>query len=118
MSTVAISAGSSGASDAKRPGYGLLLRRVLLGQVCGTLCLWVAVSLFAWLSLVRVNVSGLSIYAPWIVDGPWSAATSVDWAVIVVALIGTVVRVSYREFGVSLSQTVPLDDSTTVLACA
>ena len=57
----------------------MLLRRVLLGQVCGSLCLWVAASAFAWLSLVRV---------------------------------------SYREFGLSLSQTVPLDDNTNVLACA
>jgi hypothetical protein len=74
----------------------LLLRRVLLGQVCGTLCLWIAASAFAWLSLVRVNLSGLSIYAPWIVDGSWSAAASVGWAVIVVALIGSVVRATVQ----------------------
>jgi hypothetical protein len=74
----------------------LLLRRVLLGQVCGSLCLWVAASAFAWLSLVRVNLSGLSIYAPWIIDGAWSAAASVGWAVIVVVLLGSIVRATVQ----------------------
>jgi hypothetical protein len=74
----------------------LLLRRVLLAQVCGSACLWLATSVFAWVALVRVNVSGLSIYSPWIVDGAWSAAASVGWALLVVALIGSVVRASVQ----------------------
>jgi len=118
MSTVAVSAGSPGASDARRPGYGLLLRRVLSSQVCGTVWLWVAVSAFRWLSLVRVNVSGLSIYGPWIVHGPWISAQVTLTRCPPTPVTLTAMRVSYREFGVSLSQTVPLDDSTTVQAWA
>ncbi len=96
MSTVAVGVASPGESRSRRPGYGLLLRRVLLAQVCGSACLLLATSVFSWVSLVRVNVSGLSIYSPWIVDGAWSAAASVGWAVLVVALIGSIVRASVQ----------------------
>jgi hypothetical protein len=96
MSTVAVGVASTGERRSRRPGYGLLLRRVLLAQVCGSACLWLATSAFAWVSLVRVNVSGLSLYSPWIVDGAWSGAATVGWAVLVVALIGSAVRASVQ----------------------
>jgi hypothetical protein len=96
MGTVAVGVASSGDSRARAAGYGLLLRRVLLGQVVGSLCLWLAAGAFSWFSLVRVNVSGLSLYSPWIVDGAWSAAASVGWAILVVALVGSMVRASVQ----------------------
>ena len=104
MSTVALpTIPLSGRGD-QRPGYWLVLRRVLLGQVLGSLALVLGTAVLAWASLVRLNTSGLSLFAPWLIGGAWSIVASVGWGVLVVALVGSVVRSSVqRRTGATLS---------------
>lgn len=81
-----------GEHDGRRPDYWVVLRRVLLGQVGGSLCLLLIAAVLSWLSLASVDVSNLSMYGPWVIDGAWSLAASIGWGVLVVALIGSIVR--------------------------
>jgi len=81
-----------GASGARRPDYWMVLRRVLLGEVIGSLCLLAIAMVLSWLSLASVDVSNMSMYSPWLIDGAWSLAASLGWGLLVVALIGSVVR--------------------------
>jgi hypothetical protein len=69
---------------------------VLLGAVGGSLCLWLIAEALSWASLASVDLSNLSMYAPWLIDGPWSLAASVGWGLLVVALIGSIVRAAVQ----------------------
>jgi hypothetical protein len=80
----------------RRPGYWLLLRRVLLGQVAGSLCLLAIAAVLSRSSLASVDVSNLSMYSPWLIDGAWSLAATLGWGLLVVALVGTVVRAALQ----------------------
>jgi hypothetical protein len=78
--------------DGRRPDYWVVWRRVLLAEVGGSLCLLAIAAVLSWTSLASVDVSNLSMYAPWLIDGPWSLAASLGWGLLVVALIGSIVR--------------------------
>jgi hypothetical protein len=43
-------------------------------------------------ALVGVASSSFSIYAPWVIDGPWALVASIGWGVLVAALIGAILR--------------------------
>jgi hypothetical protein len=85
-----------GGNGGQRPDYWLVLRRVLLGQVAGSLSLLAIAAVLSWSSPASVDVSYLSMYSPWLIDGAWSLAATVGWGLLVVALVGTVVRAAVQ----------------------
>jgi hypothetical protein len=94
-----------GGDGGGRPGYWAVLRRVLVGQIAGSLCLFLITVAVSQTSLASVDVSGMSIYAPWLIDGPWALAACAGWGLLVVALIGSIVRAQVGErAGVTLSR--------------
>lgn len=91
MST-AVAVSASAGPPRQRPGYWLLFRTAAVAQFAGGLCLFVLGALLSMTSLVGLNLSNLSLYAPWVIDGPWAFAASIGWAALVTALIGSIVR--------------------------
>jgi uncharacterized membrane protein len=83
--STAVPGGSRG-----RPGYWFLLRGVLVGQIVGTVCLWLIAMAFAL--AVRWHTDGRSLFVPWQVDSAWSLAAVIGWGVLVSATIGSAVR--------------------------
>jgi len=65
----------------------------VFAQIAGGLCLFAGGALLSWTSLVGLGSgSNVSIYAPWVIDGPWAFVASIGWAALVVALIGSILR--------------------------
>lgn len=98
---VAVAGAVPAAGPGGRPGYWFLLRGVVLGQIVGTLCLWLtAIALL----IVRFRIGSHSLFAPWAIDGVWSLGAAIGWGILVSAVIGAAVRdrVCART-GVSLS---------------
>ncbi|HEY1775548.1 MAG TPA: hypothetical protein VGG41_05245 [Solirubrobacteraceae bacterium] len=94
-----------GGDGGRGPGYWLVLRRVLLGQVAGSLSLLAIATALSWSSLASVDVSSLAMYSPWLIDGAWSLAATVGWGLLVVALVGTLVRAAVQaRVGTTLSR--------------
>jgi hypothetical protein len=86
-----------GGNGGGRPGYWAVLRRVLVGQIAGSFCLFLITVVVSQTSLASVDVSGMSIYAPWLIDGPWALAACAGWGLLVVALVGSLVRAQVGE---------------------
>jgi hypothetical protein len=115
MSTLAAGAAPRGAASlgaaggGRRPGYWLITRRVLLGQALGTVMLLAFAALLSSTSLITIDMSSLSIYEPWIIDGPWSLLAALGWGLLVVTVVGSLVRAEVtRRTGVRLSRTLTL----------
>jgi hypothetical protein len=91
MSAVAAPFVGAGSPRQRRPGYWQVLRGVLLGQVLGTVALTGVCWLLSALKLVGVGQHAFAVFLPWRIEGLWSLAAAVGWAVIICTLIGACV---------------------------
>ena len=94
-----------GGQGGGRPKFWVVLRRVLLGQIAGSLCLFLITVVLSRTRLASVDVSSMSMYAPWLIDGPWAFLACAGWGLLVVALVGGIVRAQVgARTGVTLSR--------------
>jgi len=91
MST-AIAGAQTVTDGGERPGYWLTFRAVAVGLLGGGILLWAASAVLSLTSLVGISNGGLSEFAPWVIDGPWSLVAVIAWGLLVSALFGWLVR--------------------------
>jgi hypothetical protein len=87
VATAAVPRGGSG-----RPRYGTLFGSAAFAQIVGWLCLFVVSVLVSLSGIVGLSSGRLSVYAPWVIDGPWSLLASIGWGVLVSAVIAAILR--------------------------
>jgi hypothetical protein len=91
MSTAAVTVGAP-LESGRRPGYWKLFASTAVSQLGAGLCLFVVVAALSAVSLVGANLNDLSMYGPWVIDGPWPLVASLAWGTLVVGGVSAFVR--------------------------
>ena len=93
MSSAVVGAGST-VPPGRTPSYGRLFGSAAFAQIVGgILLLYVGGITLSLTRLVGISSGpGLSIYAPWVVDGPWAVGALIGWGALVAIVIGSLLR--------------------------
>jgi hypothetical protein len=91
VSTVAVTIGAP-LEPGRRPGYWKLFRNTAVSQIGAGICIFGVVVALSAASLVGASFNDLSMYAPWVIDGPWPLVASLGWGALVVACVSAFVR--------------------------
>jgi len=90
-------AGLPAAAPGTPPGSWRLVRATVPGLILGVIALWAIGIALSLTGLVYTAAGGgVSIFAPWVLDGPWSLAADAAWGALVCALLAAPVRERVR----------------------
>jgi hypothetical protein len=75
-----------------RPRYSFTFRAVAVGLITGLAALWAICTVVSLLRVVGLSSPpGSTLYAPWVIDGPWSLAAVLAWGLLVSSLVAAFV---------------------------